>query len=132
MVGNINANGDFTVSGDFHDNSVNLSRYVWDLSDEELVVELLHRKTTLKFLKRTRWKKLSIGVVIGVVLAAPAAVSSVLPDVPAILALISALGSIATIMLAIKSWGGRTSDEARQVDAIERIRQVGVDRNGGR
>ena len=127
MVNNINTNGNFSVAGDFHDNS-NSSNLIVNLSNDQLLEEGKHRREVLKDLCQKRVRVLLILLGIAALLAAFAFASSQYMDLPALVTVLSGAASVVTIMGSFKALGSASEDERRQVNALELIRQIQVDR----
>ena len=128
MVRDINTAGDFHVGGDFNDYSVNEGILIRDLSDDGLDIEWVHRSGNLAAFSRDRHKKLGVVIGFGAVLIALTVAFYVRNDGVDLSSVLSGLSSAATVYFAVANWGARSADELRQLDALEEIRQLRIDR----
>ena len=121
---NLNVNGDLHIN----DNS-NQSKLFIDCSNNELFEERIHRKNLLSSERKSKWKRmaiawLGIGCVLGI-----AAIWFYYQGKSNLSSLVLGLGGFGTAFASIKVLEQPTEFEARQMAALNEIRQILRERN---
>ena len=110
-------------------NEIHVGRTLGQLTPDELQIERDHTRTLRKELTKRRWVKLGCAIGVGLVLFAVAVALYIVrgksfDPVTLGFGIVGVLG----IVFGVNWWGGPSTDERRQSEQLEAIRQVTVDR----